>query len=101
MPPALCGWIAAKGHTATAARDIGLREADDDAVWSWALAKGATIVTKDEDFPQRRSRNLLGPQVVWIRIGNATNEVLEARLLNAWDAVVAELELGVEVIEVR
>lgn len=76
LPPALCGWVAARGHTATAARDLGLREAEDDAVWAWAQKNDAIILTKDEDFAQRRGRNLMGPQVVWIRIGNATNDTL-------------------------
>jgi predicted nuclease of predicted toxin-antitoxin system len=34
-------------------REFGLAAADDEAVWSHAVAHGATIVTKDDDFRQR------------------------------------------------
>lgn len=101
LPPGLCDWLAARGHIATAARDIGLRTADDDAAWNWATKNDAVIVTKDEDFAARRSRILHGPQIVWIRVGNATNPVLEARLDAVWDQVLADLSAGTEVIEVR
>ena len=101
FPLDLCGWIAARGHVATAARDTVLRDAEEDALWSWAIRNDAVILTTDEDFPARRGRTLLGPQIVWIRIGNATNDVLEARLATLWDIVLADLVAGVEVIEVR
>lgn len=101
LPPRLCDFMIARGHSATAARDLGLRTADDEAAWNWAAKNDAVIVTKDEDFVERRSRTLYGPQVIWIRIGNATNPVLEARLSSAWDQILADLSAGVEVIEVR
>jgi predicted nuclease of predicted toxin-antitoxin system len=34
-------------------REVGLKEADDHAVWEYAKANGQTIVSKDSDFHQR------------------------------------------------
>jgi len=53
MSPALAAWLRAHGHDAQAVREVGLREADDSAIWAHALQTGAVIVTKDEDFAAR------------------------------------------------
>ena len=50
LPPALADWLRARGHEATAVRDIGLRDADDRTIWARAGIDQAVIVTKDEDF---------------------------------------------------
>jgi predicted nuclease of predicted toxin-antitoxin system len=50
LPPALAAWLRDKGHDAVAVREIGLREADDGDIWSYARAERAIVVTKDEDF---------------------------------------------------
>jgi predicted nuclease of predicted toxin-antitoxin system len=34
-------------------RDVGLKEASDEAVWQYAAQHGLIIVTKDADFHQR------------------------------------------------
>ncbi len=53
LPPALARWLREAGHEAQAVRDAGLLEAEDGAIWNHALAIGAAIITKDEDFSQR------------------------------------------------
>jgi len=40
LPPALARWFAEAGCEAQAAREIGLREADDGAIWRHAEASG-------------------------------------------------------------
>jgi predicted nuclease of predicted toxin-antitoxin system len=58
-------------------RDLGLKAADDQAIWQRAAAGGFGIVTKDDDFRQRAF--LLGhpPKVIWLSLGNCTTtEVL-------------------------
>ncbi|ADI13846.1 DUF5615 family PIN-like protein [Truepera radiovictrix] len=61
-------------------RDVGLKDADDTAVWEYAKQHGFTIVSKDADFHQRSF--LLGhpPKVVWVRLGNCSTSDVE-RLL--------------------
>lgn len=101
LPPSLCAWLGAKGHAATAARDAGLRDAEDGPIWDWAVAHGAVIASKDEDFAQRRNRHADGPQILWIRIGNTTNEALFARLTSVWRDIENDLAEGTPIIEVR
>ncbi|HWD27153.1 MAG TPA: DUF5615 family PIN-like protein [Rhizomicrobium sp.] len=100
LPPVLADWICAKGHEAFAIRDVGLRNSPDQAIWSWASRQGCVIVTKDRDFA-----NLVlasdGPAVLWVRIGNTTNPTLFDRFEREWPEVVALLESGNRIIELR
>jgi len=57
-------------------RDVGLAEADDEAVWAYAAAHDLVIVSKDSDFRQRCFLRGAPPKVVWIRRGNcSTTEI--------------------------
>lgn len=68
-------------------RDVGLAEADDASVWTYAERNGFAIVSKDSDFQARSF--LLGapPKVVWIRAGNCPVSTIE-RLLRTHSAAV-------------
>jgi predicted nuclease of predicted toxin-antitoxin system len=83
LPATLARWFEQKGHEAIHVRDLGMRDSPDPVIWRYALEHGATIVTKDEDFAVRRARTD-GPQILWLRIGNATNRVLRAHLEAVW-----------------
>lgn len=54
LPPALARWLADQGQPARHVYDLGLATADDREIWDVALATGAVVVTKDEDFALRR-----------------------------------------------
>lgn len=98
LPAALGGWFEAKGFEAVHVRDLGMREASDRTIWQYALDQAAVIVTKDEDFALMRGRRE-GPQVLWLRIGNATNRVLRAHLDKVWPDVKLWLEDGEAIVE--
>jgi predicted nuclease of predicted toxin-antitoxin system len=51
-------------------REVGLRDADDIAIWNYARENGFIIVSKDSDFQQQSL--LLGqpPKFIWLRVGN-------------------------------
>lgn len=70
LPPALARWIAAQGHEADHVFDKHLESASDRTIWELAFSTGAVVVTKDEDFAERRARVVGGPQVAWLRCGN-------------------------------
>jgi hypothetical protein len=55
LPPALARWLASRGHEAEHVGDCGLLSAADAAIWDHALRTGSVLVTKDEDFAQRKS----------------------------------------------
>lgn len=63
-------------------RYVGLRDADDVAIWEYAKAQGYAIVSKDSDFQQRSL--LLGapPKFIWLRVGNCTVWKTESVLRN-------------------
>lgn len=100
LPPALTTWLQRKGHDASHVRDHGLREAEDEDIWDFALRHRAIVVTKDADFSDRRARVSAGPTILWLRIGNTTTPELFALLEHAWLTV--ELDLASEpIVEVR
>jgi len=101
LPPALATWLIQQGHIAQHIDGVGLRNADDIEIWNYALTSGAIIVTKDEDFAERTARTRTGPIIVWLRIGNATNRALLEWLEPRWPRIVALLEAGDRLIEVR
>ncbi|HVQ11884.1 MAG TPA: DUF5615 family PIN-like protein [Methyloceanibacter sp.] len=101
LPPALARYLGALGHEADHVIDIGLEAAPDKLIWNFAAANSATIVTKEGDFAAMRAVRDEGPSVIWVRIGNTTAASLFAALARAWPGVIAALEAGEGVVEVR
>jgi len=63
-------------------RNVGLKEASDTLVWSFARDNGFTVVSKDSDFHQRSLLLGFPPKVVWVRLGNCSTAAVE-RLLRS------------------
>ena len=101
LPPALARWLCEAGHEAQAVRELGLRDAKDADIWNHALATGAAIITKDEDFPQRAQQTNTSPAIVWVCIGNASNRALRQWFLPRLPQIVAWIEQGARVVEIR
>ncbi len=101
LPPALADWLRDKGHEAVAVRDIGLRDADDRAIWAKATLDQAVIITKDQDFALLAATAADGPQVLWVRTGNLVNRLLLARFEQAWPEIEAHLSVAATVVELR
>ena len=101
LPPALAKWLVFRGHEAAHTSELGLEAASDRAIWRHAVASGACIVTKDEDFVLLRMADPSGARVVWVRIGNATSRVLIARMANILPVVLDKLGQGEGVVEIR
>ena len=100
LPPSLTQFLRTFGEEAIACRDVGLRDADDEEIWRFAITGGWCIVTKDEDFAVRHMTETSGPQVVWLRIGNSTNPALLQWLEPLWANIVRELRMGQGLVEV-
>ncbi len=98
LPATLARWFEDRGFEAIHVRDLGMRAAPDPAIWRYAVEHDACVVTKDEDFALRRAQTT-GPQILWLRIGNATNLRLRAHLDAVWAAVLQCLENGEPVVE--
>jgi predicted nuclease of predicted toxin-antitoxin system len=100
LPPGLARRLAAGGHIAEHVNRIGLGNTSDSAIWEYAARTGATLVTKDEDFVALAAQEPAGPQVVWIRIGNISNDALWRALEPLLDEIVQSLNAGERVVEV-
>ena len=61
-------------------REVGLRDADDFAIWQYAKVQGYTIVSKDSDFQQRSLLHGAPPKFILLRVGNCTAKRIESLL---------------------
>ena len=68
-------------------QDVGLGEADDAQVWTYAKTHGFAIVSKDSDFADMSALKGPPPKVIWIRLGNCTTAAIEMVLRNSVQAV--------------
>ncbi len=101
LPPALARWLRDAGHEAVHVEEVGLRHAEDDPVWTYAVQNFAAIMTKDEDFAARSAQANTAPLIVWLRVGNATNRTLRAWIELRLPGIVDLVEQGHRLIEVR
>jgi predicted nuclease of predicted toxin-antitoxin system len=99
FPPSLAGFLQKLGYIADHARDVGLGGLDDDALWKFAIANKASIITKDADFVIRQTLDRDGPSVVWLRIGNTRKSVLIAAVQKALPDIVSALQRGDRLIQ--
>jgi predicted nuclease of predicted toxin-antitoxin system len=100
LPPALARWLVAQGHEAEHVGDRGMQTASDAVIWDYALASAAAIVTKDEDFAQRKVLTTTGQTVVWMRLPNTRRRELLAWFETILPDVLAALERGETLVEV-
>ena len=100
LPLALAGLLVAAGHDAEHVSDRGLQAATDSAIWDLASHVNAIIVTKDEDFAQRRVLTGVGPMIVWIRVPNTRRRALLAWFEAVLPNIVAAVQRGEILIEV-
>lgn len=101
LPPALSDWLRDHGHEADHVATLLALDADDDAIWDLARRDERVILTKDRDFALWASDRRSGPQVVWLRLGNATRRVLFEWLEPRWPQIEQHLGAGVHLVEVR
>jgi predicted nuclease of predicted toxin-antitoxin system len=73
-------------------REVGLREADDLAIWDYAKHHGYAIVSKDSDFQQRSLLHGAPPKFIWLRVGNCTVGRIED-LLRKYSAAIHTFDL--------
>lgn len=100
LPPRLARTLAARGHDATHVTEIGLATATDADIWRAAMERAAVLITKDQDFAISRGAADAGPCIVWVRLGNTSNDVLIARLVNSLAAIEDAIARGEAVVEV-
>ena len=98
LPPALVGWFERQGYEAAHVDYLGFGASSDRALWLYAQQNGFVVVTKDRDFATMRERGF-GPQILWLRVGNATREMVLAHMDERWDTVLEYLEAGEPIVQ--
>ncbi|MEH2247245.1 DUF5615 family PIN-like protein [Nostoc sp.] len=77
LPPTLAVWLNSTfGVSATALKNLGLRDAQDIEIFACAPGAFAVIMTKNSDFVDLACRLGTPPQILWITCGNVTNRNL-------------------------
>jgi predicted nuclease of predicted toxin-antitoxin system len=100
LSPSIARWIAETFAVDCASvRDLGLRDALDPSIFAAARAAGATVMTKDADFPKMVERLGPPPRVIWLRCGNTSNAALKDLLLREFPACVVRLADGDAIVE--
>jgi predicted nuclease of predicted toxin-antitoxin system len=100
LPPGLARRLTSRGYPAEHVNRIDLGIATDSAIWRYAAQNGLTLVTKGEDFVALASRDSNGPQVIWIRIGNISNDALWRAIDPQLDEIIQALTEGERIVEV-
>jgi predicted nuclease of predicted toxin-antitoxin system len=101
LPPALVALLRERGYTAEHVTEIGPGDTPDRDLWRYALEHDAVIVTKDEDFANMFAMRGAAPAVVWVRIHNTRKAALLAWFGPLIDQIVALVEGGQKLIELR
>jgi predicted nuclease of predicted toxin-antitoxin system len=101
LSPALAPWLTATfGVDAAALRTLGMREAEDPAIFAAARAAKAVLMTKDSDFVALVERLGPPPQIIWLTCGNTSNAALRTLLTVAWSQVASLLAAGEPLVEI-
>ncbi len=66
---------------------IGLASAPDNEIWEYAAQHNHIIVTKDVDFSEFGMIWGFPPQVLWIKRGNCSTNIIEMILRNNYDLI--------------
>lgn len=101
LSPQLAPWLAERFNvSASAVRDLGLRDASDEEIFAAARDADAVVMTKDADFVRLVERLGPPPAIVWITCGNTSNSRLREILERIWNDAVRLLDAGETLVEV-
>ena len=101
LPVALCHFINAKGSDCQHVLEVGLARAQDLLIWQQAVETDRVVVSKDEDFFFLASLPGSEGRLIWVRLGNCRKSFLLREFERRWPQVIASLEAGERVVEIR
>ena len=101
LSPEIASWIARNFSVeAVPVRDVGLRDASDLQIFEAAKLAAVVLITKDSDFSDLIERFGSPPQIIWLRCGNTSNEMLRRVLGNTLNSALALLRSGENLVEI-
>ena len=101
LPPVLAKFLSGAGHQAQHVREIGLREADDATIWRHTIAHEMVMISKDEDFYFLALSPGSTGRLLWVKIGNCRKQTLIEKFRVQLGAIVAAMESGSRIVEIR
>ncbi|MCP5534940.1 MAG: DUF5615 family PIN-like protein [Akkermansiaceae bacterium] len=102
LSPRIAGWAQDElGYEVSALRDLGLRDAADDEIFTKGRESGAMILTKDKDFAEMVVRLGSPPKVIWLRCGNTSESSLKDLLSKHLSEAIELLDAGEDLVEIR
>jgi predicted nuclease of predicted toxin-antitoxin system len=101
LPVALARQLAGAGVDCVHVADLADLSTPDRTIWAMAAAQGRTIISRDADFAQLVMGSASGPCVIWVRLGNVRKLVLLQRFQSGWVKILALLDAGERLIEMR
>ena len=99
LPVSLARCLVARGHEAHHVSSLKMSDASDTVIWNYAIEIDAIVITKDEDFAQRRWFAKTGPVIVWVRLGNAGTKALLEWFEQGFPSVGIAVKRGETLIE--
>lgn len=101
LPLALARQLVAEGFDCLHVADLGSVARPDPEIWRLAETQSRTIISRDGDFATFSIVRPSGPAVVWVRMGNVRKRVLLDRFQRELPAILALLDAGERLIEIR
>lgn len=101
LPGALAQFLQKRGCDAGHVLNVGLASASDIDICRYAELHDCIIISKDEDFLYLVRRPNSKIRLIWVRLGNCrTSSLLEA-FEHHWPRIVACLQAGDRIVEIR
>lgn len=101
LPPVLARFLESEGHTAKHVRELGLKQAEDQVIWNYAVANNFAIISKDQDFYFIATSPDAAGKLVWVRIGNCRTQFLIELFDKQLPQIVEALETTSRIVEIR
>jgi predicted nuclease of predicted toxin-antitoxin system len=101
LSPRTARWISDQFPASAAAlRDLGLRDAEDEAIFTAARTAGAIVLTKDSDFIRLQEQHGSPPKIIWLTCGNTSDAALQAILKQHLGTALDLLAGGESLVEI-
>ena len=78
-----------------------MKDASDVSIWRHAIARQMVMVSKDEDFYFLALSPGSTGRLLWVRIGNCRKQTLVEKFRTQLGTIVAALESGSRIVEIR
>lgn len=102
LSPAIARWLRdALGLDASALREIGLRDAEDQEIFDAARKDNAIVMTKDADFVLLLDRLGPPPKIILLTCGNTSNAHLKIILESTLTDALELLNSGDDIVEIQ